>query len=107
MWNRQRPKLIADGIAAPGLHSFPSGHVALMLSVYGMLAWLWWRASRSAAERVVIVVLLAALLGVTGWARVRLGAHWPSDILAGYAAGAAWLAAVLVAQRRAEAAGGR
>ena len=107
MWNRQRPKLIADGIAAPGLHSFPSGHVALMLAVYGILGWLWFRASRSAAERVVVVLLLAFLLGATGWARLRLGSHWPSDILAGYAIGAAWLTTVIVALRRAEAAGGR
>ena len=106
MWNRQRPKLIADGIAAPGLHSFPSGHVALMLAVYGLLAYLWFRASRSAIERVLIVVLTTALLGVTGWARLRLGAHWPSDILAGYLIGAVWLATVIVALRQAERAGG-
>ena len=106
LWNRQRPKLIADGIAAPGLHSFPSGHVALMLAVYGLLAYLWFRASRSTIERALIVVLTAALLGVTGWARVRLGAHWPSDILAGYLIGAAWLASVIVALRQAERAGG-
>ena len=107
MWNRQRPRLIADGIAAPGLHSFPSGHVALMMAVYGILAWLWFRASRSVLERAVVVVLLAALLLVTGWARLRLGAHWPSDVLAGYAVGGAWLATVLTALRRAETAGGR
>lgn len=107
IWNRQRPTLIADGIAAPGLHAFPSGHVALMLSVYGLLAWLWVRASRSVLERVVAVVLLAALLGVTGAARVRLGSHWPSDVLAGYTIGAAWVAAVILALQRAERAGGR
>lgn len=106
MWHRERPRLIAGGIAAPGLHSFPSGHVALMMAVYGLLAYLWFRASRSAAERVFVVLLLAALLGITGWARVRLGSHWPSDILAGYAAGAAWLATVIYALRRAEHAGG-
>jgi len=102
IWNRQRPRLIAEGIAAPGLHSFPSGHVALMLAVYGLLAWLWIRASRSAVERLLVLVLLAALLLVTGLARVRLGSHWPSDVLAGYSVGAAWLAVVVTAIRRAE-----
>lgn len=102
IWERERPKLIAGGIAAPGLHSFPSGHVALMLSVYGLLGWLWWRASRSRVERVFVIVLLAALLLVTGSARVRLGSHWPSDIFAGYAIGAAWVATVIVALHRAE-----
>lgn len=106
IWERQRPTLIAGGIAAPGLHSFPSGHVALMLTTYGLLAYLWFRASRSAAERLLVVLLLAALLGVTGWARVRLGSHWPSDVLAGYAVGASWLTVVVLALRRAERAGG-
>ena len=102
MWDRQRPRLIADGIAAPGLHSFPSGHVALMIAVYGLLTYLWCRASRSIVERALAVLLLAALLFITGWARVRLGSHWPSDILAGYLIGAAWLATVVVALRGAE-----
>ena len=102
IWDRQRPTLIADGIAAPGLHSFPSGHVALMLAVYGLLAWAWFRRSGSVVERLLIAALLVALLGVTGAARVRLGSHWPSDILAGYAIGGAWVATVILALRRAE-----
>ena len=107
MWNRQRPKLIAGGIAAPGLHSFPSGHVALMLAVYGLLAYLWARSSRSAAERTTIVLLLVLLLLTVGWARLRLGTHWPSDVVAGYVVGAAWLATVVLSLKRAETAGGR
>jgi undecaprenyl-diphosphatase len=95
LWNRRRPEIIAAGIAAPPLHSFPSGHVALMLSVYGLLAWLWVRASRSAAERTLAVLLLALLLLTVGWARVRLGAHWPSDVLAGYVIGSAWLITIV------------
>ena len=107
LWNRDRPKLIAGGVAAPGLHSFPSGHVALTLAVYGLLAWLWVRASRSATERALAVLLLVCLLVTVGWARLRLGTHWPSDVLAGYAIGAAWLATVITSLRRAEAAGGQ
>jgi undecaprenyl-diphosphatase len=100
LWNRRRPEMIAAGIAAPPLHSFPSGHVALVLSVYGLLAWLWIRASRSRAERALAVLLLAVLLLTVGWARVRLGAHWPSDILAGYTIGLAWLGTVIISLRR-------
>ena len=107
MWNRQRPRLIAGGIAAPGLHSFPSGHVALMLAVYGLLAWLWARSTRSTAERAAAVLLLALLLLTVGWARLRLGSHWPSDVVAGYVIGAAWLTTVVLSLKRAESAGGR
>jgi membrane-associated phospholipid phosphatase len=95
IWDRQRPDFILDGKAAPPLHSFPSGHVALALSAYGILAYLWWRASRSWLERAAAAILLVALIALTGIARVRLGTHWPSDIIAGFVIGVAWLAVVL------------
>lgn len=107
MWNRERPRIIAGGVAAPELHSFPSGHVALVVAVYGLLAYLWARSSRSRTERVAAAVLLAALGVTVGWARLRLGAHWPSDVVAGIVIGAVWLISVVTALRRAEAAGGR
>lgn len=95
LWDRARPTFILDGKASPPLHSYPSGHVALAMSVYGILAYLWIRSSRSWAERVAAVVLLAALVTLTGAARVRLGTHWPSDVIAGIVIGVAWLAVVL------------
>ena len=100
IWDRQRPELILDGKLSPPLHSFPSGHVALALSVYGILAFLWIRASKSWLERVTAVVLLVALVMTTGLARVRLGTHWPSDVIAGFVIGVAWLAVVLRALYR-------
>ena len=101
LWDRKRPTFILDGLAAPGLNALPSGHVVLSLSVYGILAYLWIRASRSWAERVLAVVLLVALVALTATARVRLGAHWPSDVIAGFVIGVAWLAVVLRALHRA------
>ena len=101
-WDRPRPRLIADGIAAPPLHSFPSGHIALAISVYGLLAYAWWERSGSAIERAVIVILTLAWCGVCGIARVRLGTHWPSDVIGGAILGIAWLGFVVAAIRRAE-----
>ena len=106
-WNRQRPHVIAQGIAAPGLHSFPSGHLSQMVACYGMFTWMWIRASRSAIERILAVLLLLAGVATVSLARLRLGAHWPTDIAAGIAVGLVWLVIVLIALHRAESAGGR
>ncbi|MBD2106845.1 phosphatase PAP2 family protein [Nodosilinea sp. FACHB-13] len=101
-WNRDRPDLIVGGIAAPGLHSFPSGHAVVVITVYGLLAYLWYQASRSWVERLLII------LGVTGWigmivsSRLVLGAHWPSDVIMGVIVGVLWLTTVIVALKRVE-----
>lgn len=97
LWNRPRPTLIAEGIAAPPLHSFPSGHIVLALSVYGLLCYAWVRASRSAIERTIAVALTLAWCGAAGYARVRLGSHWPSDVIAGGVIGIAWALVVALA----------
>jgi undecaprenyl-diphosphatase len=106
-WNRARPHLIAGGIAAPGLHSFPSGHLSQMLATYGLFTWMWMRGSRSAAERALSAALLAIAVAVVCLARMRLGAHWPTDLMTGAGLGIVWLGVVMVALRRAERAGGR
>ena len=107
IWDRARPTLIMGGDAAPPLHSFPSGHSALAVSFYGLLAWVWIRSSRSTLERLIAVLLLGLLATAVGWARLRLGTHWPSDVIAGTALGVAWGAVVAMAINRAERAGGR
>ena len=100
LWDRARPHVILDGRAAPPLHSYPSGHVALAMAVYGLLAYLWVRVSKSWPERATAVLLMLAIVFVTGGARLRLGVHWPSDVIAGWIIGTAWLAVVLRALHR-------
>jgi len=106
-WNRQRPHLIAGGIASPGLHSFPSGHLSQMVACYGLFTWMWIRGSRSAVERVLAVLATASVVAEVALARLRLGSHWPTDIAAGLIIGGVWLVIVIVALRRAEGEGGR
>lgn len=103
-WDRDRPDLVLDGIAAPGLHSMPSGHIMHVTAVYGFLAYLWVRSSRSWLERLLAILLCSLLIIVVGLARLMLGAHWPSDTIAGTVIGLAWMLVAIVAMERAQAA---
>ena len=49
--------------------------------------------------RTIIVTMLLLILGM-GPLRILDGAHWPSDVLAGYALGLAWTITVLVTRGR-------
>lgn len=103
IWSRARPDFIADGVAVPpSLHSFPSGHTLQTITVYGVLAWFWVRASSSRIEQGIAWALLAALCAAVALARLRLGTHWPSDVVAGAVVGVAWLAVLILAQRQIE-----
>lgn len=72
--------------------SYPSGHVAAAVALYGSLAWLVVaRAETVAVRRLAVALAVVAPLGV-GAARVQHGMHHATDVLAGLALGAATLA---------------
>ena len=100
MWSRDRPNLIADGLAAPSLHSFPSGHVVVALTMYGLIFYLWLRASKNWLEKLIAVVFGAVWIGLISLSRLALGAHWPSDVVAGLFVGSIWLITVITALER-------
>ena len=100
LWNRERPDLIANGIANPSLHSFPSGHAAVVSAVYGFLAYLWFRSTHNGLEKLLIVGLFAVWTTLVAGARLELGVHWPSDVIVGLFIGLAWLGVVIVATGR-------
>ncbi|HEY6940987.1 phosphatase PAP2 family protein [Dokdonella sp.] len=89
LFARDRPSLWAS-IAPEGNYSFPSGHAMGSMTLACVLVLLcWWTRWRWPALAGAIVFV--ALVGAS---RVYLGVHFPSDILAGWAAAIAWTYAV-------------
>lgn len=96
---RPRPDLVAHG-AALYTKSFPSGHSMLSAVTYLTLGALISRAVPSLRLKVYVLGCAVALTMFVGASRVYLGVHWPSDVLAGWAAGAAWASIVWYVARR-------
>jgi undecaprenyl-diphosphatase len=71
--------------------AFPSGHATQAVAFYGMLA-IVLSAKRSLGVRVIVWMGAAVITLLVGASRFYLGAHWLTDVLAGYALGAAWIA---------------
>lgn len=72
--------------------SFPSGHVASAICLWGWLFALGLFAKEKLkGPRKLLLALPAALVAFTGPARVYLGDHWATDVLAGYLFGGGWL----------------
>lgn len=94
-FHRPRPDIISL-VQASG-YSFPSGHAMASLAFYGMLAFLLWsyfKTSKMVYMGIVVIVLLVLGIGIS---RIYLGVHYPSDVLAGYAAAGVWLTGCIMA----------
>jgi len=97
---RPRPAGNAAMTDAQGF-SFPSAHSATSVAVYATIAFILIRAARHGQSRIAIATLAAALVLAVGVSRVLLGAHYPTDVLAGWTVGAlvaslCWLAAARI-----------
>ena len=85
-------------VVAPG-YSFPSGHTLNSTVTYGLVALVAWRSRLPLPVRRVLVGALVVLIGLVGLSRIALGVHYPSDVLAGWLAGIAIVATVVVLTR--------
>jgi undecaprenyl-diphosphatase len=88
-----------DGVRVEEIASgfgFPSGHVMGMTLFVGALAILAWDAVPQRRGRIVVVLGTGAVLFASGWGRIAVGAHWPSDVLGGYLFGGLGVSGLLM-----------
>ena len=82
---RPRPALWPWLLPTSG-YSFPSGHAVAGAALYPLLGWLALRGRGLGRAGYALGLAVGVFIGV---GRLYLGVHWPTDVLAGWAIGAA------------------
>ncbi|MBB2750423.1 UNVERIFIED_ORG: undecaprenyl-diphosphatase [Rhizobium aethiopicum] len=86
---RPRPDIVPHLVEVSDL-SFPSGHAMVSAVTYLTLGALLARTQRYPSTRIFVMgagVFLAVIIGLS---RIYLGVHYPTDVFAGWCAGALW-----------------
>lgn len=88
-FERGRPDVVAHLVEETSM-SFPSGHSMVGAATYLTLGVLLGQTVARRREKIYFVATALLLSFVVGLSRVYLGVHYPTDVLAGWAAGMAW-----------------
>ncbi|HWV36598.1 MAG TPA: phosphatase PAP2 family protein [Thermomicrobiales bacterium] len=84
------PRPTEDLVTLNGMfdgYGFPSGHSLTAATLCLGMAVLAWRHIPSRRLAIASVIALVGLMLLVGFARVWVGAHWPSDVVGGFAFG--------------------
>ncbi len=89
LFGRTRPEVVPH-LSHVTSGSFPSGHSMLASVVYLTLGALLAQVATRRREKIYFIHAAFLLSGIVGVSRVLLGVHYPTDVLAGWAAGTVW-----------------
>ena len=93
LFKRERPDILP--LINEESYSFPSGHAMGSFIFYGSLAFVIIHLVHKKSRQWIGIVVNLILILIIGLSRIYLGVHFPSDIVGGYLAGAAWLLACI------------
>jgi undecaprenyl-diphosphatase len=88
-FGRPRPPAVL-AVVTPLDASFPSGHASISVALYALGFYLLFRATRSPRLKRLWLALAFLFPLLIGFSRLYLGAHYLSDILAGWSIGVWW-----------------
>lgn len=95
IFKRPRPEESLHLIEEGG-YSFTSGHSITSMVVFGLLIYLVRKYVKNRKAANILTVALAVPWIFIGLSRIYMGVHFPSDVLAGWALGAAVLVGIIV-----------
>jgi undecaprenyl-diphosphatase len=95
-FDRPRPDLVPHATEVY-TSSFPSGHSMMAAVTYLTLAAMLARVQPRRAQKIYLFSLALFVTVAVGISRIYLGVHWPTDVLAGWTAGAGWALACWLA----------
>lgn len=91
---RPRPPLV-NALTPETSFSFPSGHGFVALSFYGLLSYYLFHISKNKFQKLLSILFGITIVLLIGISRIYLGVHWPTDVLASFAVGSAWLTTLI------------
>lgn len=89
VFQRARPE--ETGVYTETLFSFPSGHAAIAVTLYGFIAYILSENAKHWSVRISASVVTFYVIALIGVSRLYLGVHYFSDIVGGYLLGLLWL----------------
>ena len=83
---RPRPP-IEHRLIEIGHYSFPSGHSALSMVLYGLLIYFSWKYIKNTKVKYTITTILCLLILIIGFTRLWLCVHYLTDVIGGFSIG--------------------